>query len=139
MSLKQAFTEFFPPVPTFTETDLPSLSGKTYLITGGATGVGKELCRMLYSAGATVYVAGRNLKHIENAITEIMESSIQLPNLNSAPTPARILPVILDLADLPSIKPAIEELKRHTTKVEDAFLNAGVNESSCRNQNKTRI
>lgn len=60
---------------TFTEVDLPDLHGKTFLITGGACGIAKELSRMLYSANATVIMAGRNLANIEKATKEITENS----------------------------------------------------------------
>jgi len=126
MSLKQTFTEFFPPQPTFTEKDLPPLSGKTYLVTGGAAGVGKELCRMLYSAGATVLIVGRSLANIQHAIKDIVEGHVQLAGDKFAPTAGRMTPVIMDLADLPSIKPAIDGMKRDAIQIDAAFLNAGV-------------
>ncbi|PVI00641.1 NAD(P)-binding protein [Periconia macrospinosa] len=126
MSFKQTFTEFFPPQPTITEKDLPPLSGKTYLVTGGAAGVGKELCRMLYSAGARVFVVGRSLANIQHAIKDIVEGHGQPADDKSAPTVGRMTPVVLDLADLPSIKPAIDGIKRDAIKIDTAFLNAGV-------------
>jgi retinol dehydrogenase-12 len=122
MLLKQTFSEFFPPKPTFTETDLPSLVGKTYLITGGAAGIGKELARMLYSADATVYIVGRSLANIEKATKEIE----QKPTSGTSPTVGKIVPLILDLGDLPTIKPAVQKLEGQATKIDAVFLNAGV-------------
>ncbi|KAK3354039.1 hypothetical protein B0T25DRAFT_569210 [Lasiosphaeria hispida] len=40
-------TQTFPGKPGFTEHDLPTLSGKVYMVTGSNTGEGKELARML--------------------------------------------------------------------------------------------
>jgi retinol dehydrogenase-12 len=122
MHLKQTLTEFFPPKPTFTETDLPSLAGKTYLITGGAAGIGKELARMLYSADATVYIAGRSLANIEKATLDIQEK----PTPGTSPTSGKIVPLILDLGDLPTIKPAVQKLEQQISKIDAIFLNAGV-------------
>jgi retinol dehydrogenase-12 len=126
MPFKQSFSEFFPPQPSFTENDIPSLVGKTYLITGGAAGVGKELCRMLYSAGATIFVAGRSLTNIEEAIKDIKDNPIGVANAGTKAPAGTIIPMILDLADLPSIKPAVEKLKLDASKIDVAFLNAGV-------------
>lgn len=125
MPLKQSFSEFFPPAPAFTEKDLPSLSRKSYLITGGAAGIGKELARILFSAGATVYIAGRSLSSIELATKDIAANPPQVQSRVTAAT-GKIVPVLLDLADLPSIKPAIEKLKQQTTRLDVAFFNAGV-------------
>lgn len=41
-----ALSEIFPPTPLFTEKDLPDLSSKVYIVTGGASGIGKELCKV---------------------------------------------------------------------------------------------
>lgn len=122
MQIRQSATEFFPPKPTFTEQDLPSLAGKTYLITGGAAGIGKELARMLYSANATVYIAGRSLPNIEKATKEIMEK----PSDGMKPSKGEIIPLILDLGNLPTIKPAVQELERKVNKIDAVFFNAGV-------------
>jgi len=47
-------SEIFPPTPAFTERDLPDLSSKVYIVTGGASGVGRELCKVsLYHPAVT--------------------------------------------------------------------------------------
>ena len=43
----------FPPSPTLTEDNLPSQAGKVFIITGGTSGIGYELCRILYQIGGT--------------------------------------------------------------------------------------
>jgi len=107
-----------------TEADLPSLLGKTYLITGGAAGIGKELSRMLYSANATVYIAGRSLANIEKTTKDIINAPSE--GMKMEPSHGKIVPLILDLGDLPTIKPAVEELEQHVTKLDAVFFNAGV-------------
>ncbi|KAG0650151.1 Short-chain dehydrogenase reductase [Hyphodiscus hymeniophilus] len=42
------------------------------------------------------------------------------------PSSGQILPLVLDLANLPTIKGAVEELKTKVTKIEAVFFNAGV-------------
>jgi retinol dehydrogenase-12 len=126
MPISQRVSEFFPPKPTFTEANLPSLAGRTYLVTGGAAGIGKELTRMLYWANAKVYVAGRNLSNIEKATKEIVEQPGKGTTVDVKPSTGTILPLILDLADLATIKPAIQKLQKEITRLDAVFLNAGV-------------
>lgn len=45
-SLFQTYSELLPPAPAFTEKDLPDLSARVYLVTGGASGIGLELCKV---------------------------------------------------------------------------------------------
>jgi retinol dehydrogenase-12 len=124
MRVRQTLSEFYPPKPTFTEADLPSLAGKTYLITGGAAGIGKELCRMLYSANATVYIAGRSLANIEKTTKEIVEKPSD--GMKVKPGSGNIIPLLVDLGDLSSIKPAVKELEQRVKKLDAVFFNAGV-------------
>jgi NAD(P)-dependent dehydrogenase (short-subunit alcohol dehydrogenase family) len=53
---------------------LYDLSGKTALVTGGAEGMGKEVCRYLTAAGASVAVADINVPWAEQTAREIGES-----------------------------------------------------------------
>ncbi|KAF2497067.1 NAD(P)-binding protein [Lophium mytilinum] len=124
MLIAQFLSEFFPPKPTLTEADLPTLAGKTYFITGGAAGIGKELARMLYSANATVYIAGRSLANIEKATKEIIENPSG--GMTFPQTGGRIVPLILDLGDLTTIKAAVQELEKKVTKLDMVLFNAGV-------------
>lgn len=59
-SLRSLYTQLFPPKPTFTEDNVPSQQGKVFIVTGGNSGVGFELCKILYGTGATVYMASRS-------------------------------------------------------------------------------
>lgn len=53
--------------------DVPDLSGKTAVITGGNTGIGKETAFRLAQMGADVVIACRSLKRGEEAAKEIDE------------------------------------------------------------------
>lgn len=45
--------------------------GKTILVTGGATGIGRAICRELSSLGARVIMAARNEERLEEASAEL--------------------------------------------------------------------
>lgn len=48
------------------------LSGKTALITGGASGIGEAMCRTFARAGAAVYIADIDVERGENLAQEIL-------------------------------------------------------------------
>src|SRR5665213_1446871 len=47
------------------------LSGRVALVTGGATGIGKEICRVLGAHGAAVVMASRKQDVLEAAVAEL--------------------------------------------------------------------
>ena len=51
------------------------LAGKRILITGGGTGLGKELARSFIARGAAVYICGRRQNVLDNAIAELQQSA----------------------------------------------------------------
>lgn len=88
--IKSFWTQYFPPDPTFTESDVPagSQKGRTFLVTGGNGGLGYELCKLLYSTGATVYMGARStvslhaLQALWYGILSIQPSSFTNPQRN---------------------------------------------------------
>lgn len=48
-----------------------SLAGKVALVTGGAGLLGKEFCRTLAEAGATVYLADQSIELIDRSVSEL--------------------------------------------------------------------
>ncbi|KAK9316247.1 hypothetical protein V1522DRAFT_391824 [Lipomyces starkeyi] len=119
----QTITEVYPPSPKFTENDLPDLTGKVYLITGATAGIGLELLRILFWKNATVYVAARN----RELFREVKEKIMETPAIGTkAPSLGRMELILMDLADLPSIKPGVEELLSKTKTLDSVWYNAGV-------------
>lgn len=110
----------FPPSPSFTEKDLPSLLGKVFIITGAASGVGFELAKILYIAGGTVYVAARSVSRCEGAIEEIKKQT------RGKKAEGMLKSMPLDLADFRTIKPAVDSFLQQETRLDVLFNNAGV-------------
>ena len=53
------------------------LSGKRILITGGGTGLGKELARHFVAHGASVHICGRREAVLQGAVTELQAAAQQ--------------------------------------------------------------
>ena len=112
------YSQFFPPSPALTDTNLPGQKGKVFIVTGGASGVGFELCAILYQAGAKVYLAGRSEANAQRAISEI--------KAHSRSSPGELIFLSLALDDLTTIKPAVEIFISKESKLDVLFNNAGV-------------
>lgn len=115
-SLSSVFTQNFPPKPTFTEKDLPDLSGKICIVTGANTGLGEELSRMPYVKNAKVYMTARSEEKTEKAIQDIRAA---VPKSTGA-----LVPLVLDLADLTTIKASVDRFLNAET-IHTLFNNAG--------------
>jgi len=89
--------------------DLGDLSGKTFLITGGTSGIGKEAALELARAGAHVTITARNAAKGSAVVAEIAKERVDFK--------------LLDLADLSSVKSFAKEF---TKPVDVLILNAGV-------------
>jgi NAD(P)-dependent dehydrogenase (short-subunit alcohol dehydrogenase family) len=118
------WTQFFPgSQPPITEKNLPSQAGKVFIITGGSSGIGYELSRILYRAGGKVYILSRSKKNIAAAIgqitTEFAERSptTELGQLES---------ITMDLEDLASVQAAANEFSSKESRLDVLFNNAGV-------------
>ncbi|KAJ5619790.1 hypothetical protein N7510_003774 [Penicillium lagena] len=110
----------FPPAPTFTDKDLPSLAGKVFLVTGAASGVGFELAKILYAAGGTVYIAARSLSRCEGAIEKIKAQT------SGRKAEGTLKIMVVDLADLGAVKTAAEEFLQQETRLDVLINNAAV-------------
>lgn len=112
------WTQLFPPAPSLTETNLPTLVGKVFIVTGGNAGVGYELVRILYAKGGTVYIASRSPSKIESAIEDIKSAH------PSSPGQVKSLPV--DLGDLTTISECASSFLAQETRLDVLWNNAGI-------------
>ena len=97
------------------------LSGTTIIVTGANTGIGKETVRELARMGATIILACRDHKKATAALEEIQKET-QNKNLEV---------MIIDLADLKSIKKFVDEFKLKYKNLDVLINNAsgfGLNE-----------
>ena len=111
--------QVFPPAPTFTETNLDSLAGKTCLVTGTTSGVGLELAKMMYAAGGTVFMGARSAERNAQCIETIRSEA----RSSSAGT---MVHLSLDLSNLGSIKASAEEFLQKADRLDVLVHNAGI-------------
>lgn len=114
------FSQFFPPRPSLTEDNLPSQRDRVFIVTGGYSGIGFNLAKMLYYAGGRVYIAGRSESKGQQAIKDIKASMTE-------PEPTASLEFLqLVLDDLATIKASVDSFKSRESRLDILFNNAGV-------------
>lgn len=117
----------FPPPPTFTEKDIPPLNGRVFIVTGGYSGVGLELARMLFHAGGKVYIASRSKQKAEAAMKDILDSTApSVDNVYNKDREKNLVFLRLDLADLTTIKVSAREFLDKEDRLDVIWHNAGV-------------
>ncbi len=92
------------------------LEGKTVLITGANSGIGKETALDLARRGARVIMACRDLQKAEVALKEIVEKSRN----------SNIMVKHLDLASLKSVRDFAEDINNNEPQLDVLINNAGV-------------
>ncbi|KAL6817271.1 hypothetical protein J3E69DRAFT_345044 [Trichoderma sp. SZMC 28015] len=116
--LGSLLTQGWPPKPTFTENQLGDLSGKVVIVTGGYSGVGYQLAKILYAKNAVVYIAGRREDAGQDAIKTLKAAH---PD-----SKGRLEFLQLDLADLTSIKASADSFLAKETRLDNLWNNAGI-------------
>lgn len=106
------------PKPTLTEKNTPDQSNRVHVVTGGYTGCGLDLAKILYAHNAHVYIAGRSPQKYADAEKEIVASA---PNSKGSCSFVKV-----DFADLTSVKPAAEDLLKRADRIDVLTQNAGV-------------
>jgi NAD(P)-dependent dehydrogenase (short-subunit alcohol dehydrogenase family) len=96
--------------------------GKVFIVTGGASGIGLELVKVLYQKGGRVYIAGRSEDKARQAMRDIQTAA---PPSNSH---GSLEFLQLDLADLASIKASADAFKAKESRLDVLWNNAGVSQ-----------
>ena len=102
--------------PGWQVSDMPSLTGKRMLVTGGTSGMGFEDALALSRAGAQVIIAARNAQRGAESIERIRA---QVPD-------ARVRFEQLDLADLASVRGLAQRLNAESEVLDVLINNAAI-------------
>jgi ribitol 2-dehydrogenase len=86
-----------------------TLVGRSVLVTGASSGIGKATAKLLAANGARVIVAARSFDKLQSLANEI-----------------DALPVACDVTSPDSVKKMVEAALRHNGKVDALFANAGI-------------
>ncbi len=100
----------------WTTENIPDLSGKTIIVTGGNSGLGYESVKAFVEKGANVILASRSIEKGINARAEIEKIKIT----------GSIDVMELDLQDFESIKTFVSKFKLKYSKLDILLNNAGI-------------
>ncbi|KDR82921.1 hypothetical protein GALMADRAFT_859122 [Galerina marginata CBS 339.88] len=107
--------ETFPPKAKYGVDDIPDLSGKVIIVTGGYGGIGKETVKALLAHNAKVYIAARSQEKADLAIAELKQQTGREAHF-----------LQMDLADLSSVQAAATEFLSKEKRLHVLYNNAGV-------------
>ncbi|PCH40330.1 NAD(P)-binding protein [Wolfiporia cocos MD-104 SS10] len=103
------------PGGTFKDDQIPDLSGKVMIVTGGNTGIGKATVKVLLQHNAKVYMGARSKGKADEAIQQLKEE-----------TGKEAIWLQMDLSNLASVRKAAEDFLSKETELHVLFNNAGV-------------
>ncbi|KAG8996896.1 hypothetical protein FRB94_010995 [Tulasnella sp. JGI-2019a] len=110
------FSQCYPPPSKFDiDRDIPDLSGKVVIVTGGNTGIGYQTIKALLAKNAKVYMASRSREKAEAAIAKLKHE-----------TGKQALFLELDLASLDKVTRAAQEFKSKERELHILFNSGGV-------------
>ncbi|TBU43468.1 NAD(P)-binding protein [Dichomitus squalens] len=99
--------------------DLPDLSGKVIIVTGGNSGIGFTTVQYLARKGAKVYIAGRSEARVKAAIERLRAEGLEPGN-------GAVEWLKLDLGDPRKVKESAEKFAARETRLDVLVNNAGV-------------
>lgn len=100
----------------WTTDNIPDLTGKVIIVTGGNSGLGYESVKAFAEKGAKVVMASRSTKNAENAKAEIRKSTKN----------GDIAVMALDLMDFASIRKFATDFKQKFDRLDVLLNNAGI-------------
>ncbi|THH31611.1 hypothetical protein EUX98_g2596 [Antrodiella citrinella] len=109
------WTQTYPPKPKFSVDQIPDLTNRVCIVTGGSSGIGYETAKALLDHNAKVYIAARNTTQIQTAIDSLKEA-----------TGKEAISLELDLSSLASVRRAAKEFLSKEKELHVLFNNAGV-------------
>ncbi|KAI0772872.1 NAD(P)-binding protein [Trametes elegans] len=112
---KTLLSQVVPPKSKFGVDQIPDLTGRVVIVTGGNVGIGYETIKALLQHNAKVYMASRSKAKAEAAIASLKEE-----------TGKEALYLELDLSGLTSVKKAAQEFLSKEHELHILFNNAGV-------------
>lgn len=115
--------QWFPPKPTYTEQNVPRQDGRVFIVTGGNSGIGLALVKLLYPKGAKIYMACRSEERAKAAIKEVVDGYDAATADNS---PGTITYMHLDLDDLTTIKASAAFFAQREPRLDVLWNNAGI-------------
>ena len=93
--------------------DIFNLEGKTALITGASSGLGKHFAKTLSTAGASVILSARRIDNLEALKNEIGDKAFCIP---------------LDVTSAESVEHLVKEIRNTTGSVDILVNNAGISD-----------
>ncbi|WP_299571008.1 SDR family oxidoreductase [uncultured Williamsia sp.] len=96
-----------------------SVSGKSILVTGGGSGIGRCIAETLVAGGATVTILGRNRERLDTAASEI----------SAAGGPGTVHAVSADITDEEQVAAAVAEVVERAGGLEGVVACAGGSET----------
>lgn len=91
-----------------------SLKGKSGIVTGAGSGIGKGIATGLVQAGAELVIAGRNLEKLEAAAEEMRQFG------------GPVIPAQADISRMEDIKGLVDRAVKEFEKIDFLFNNAGI-------------
>ncbi|KAI5117402.1 hypothetical protein M0805_004624 [Coniferiporia weirii] len=101
-------------VPALKSQNLFSVAGKTALVSGGGSGIGKMIASGLVANGAKVYIAARKEAQLKAAADEL-----------NAAGPGKCFYIVADLGSKAGCDALVAELKKRETKLHILVNNSG--------------
>jgi 2-deoxy-D-gluconate 3-dehydrogenase len=91
-----------------------SLKGRSGIVTGGGSGIGKAIAKGVVQAGAEIVIAGRNRERLEKAAGEIEKFG------------GPVIALQADVSRMEDIKNLVEQTVKKFRKIDFLFNNAGI-------------